>query len=171
MKFNSGNGNSFLKINDKESVVGIFRGEPYEYRQHWVNKKGELCPGEGCEHCAAGEKPGFRFRLNFVTYDAVDYKAWIIEQGWNFYTDLKGLHEGDYDLEKTLVKITRNGTGNMTKYTILPVANRVLTEQEMARIGAVKLLKLEKDEERSQAPAQSEHMQSLSDMSEQDIPF
>ncbi len=165
MKFSAGGGGSFLKINDKESVVGLFRGDPFEYKQHWINKQGVYCTGEGCPACADDEKKNaqdggkrkatFRFRLNFVTYDGVEYKPWILEQGWNFYQDLKGLHEGDYNLEKTLVKITRMGTGNMTKYTILPVANKVMTEEELARIGQVKLLELEKKEIFSAPPPHS----------------
>jgi len=188
MKFNAGSGGSFLKINDKESVIGLFRGDPYEFRQHWENKKGILCEGDECRHCLEDDKknamdggkrkPSFRFRINFVLYDVSgDWKMNIIEQGWNFYNDLKALHEGDYNLERTLVKITRNGTGNMTKYTILPV-NRLITDQDMERIAAVKLLPMDKHEAappRQEMPPQMTHRNHESSfappMHADDIPF
>lgn len=168
MKFNAGGGGSFVKLGDKESIVGIFKGDPYEFKQHYDNatKKGTLCPGTDCPKCAEGSKPAFRFRLNLITYDGAEYKPWILEQGWNFYQDLKALHEGDHDLEKTLVKITRNGTGNGTRYTIFPT--KTVSPEDLSKINQVKLLKLEKEDAPATKPS---IMDSKPYDSNDDIPF
>jgi hypothetical protein len=132
---------SFLKLKAGESVRGIFQGEPYEFKQHWVNNKSVLCNNE-CELCKEGLKPSFRFRLNFLIKENASYTMKIFEQGWMVYEALKALHEGDYDLSKHLMKITRNGTGTDTTYSIVPVPNGNLTTEQLETISKIPLLEL-----------------------------
>lgn len=170
----SESGKNFLKLkNDKDSAVGIFRGNPHDFRQHWIkngqNNTSKECKGDGCEYCQQGIKSVFRFRINFVMYDSQQgYFSKVFEQGLTVYETLRGLHQGGYDLEKTLVKITRNGTGNNTTYLIMPVPNGVdlLTPQKLQMVAQVQLHDVSKIDEPTQSTSGE-----FSSMSESDIPF
>lgn len=145
---------SFLKLKAGDSVRGVFRGELNEYRQHWVEGiGGEPCPGAECEKCAQITpemtdeekkkfKPSFRCRVNFVVNENGAYTAKIWEFGYTVYEMLKGLHEGGYELPLNLMKVTRNGTGKTTSYSVLPVPNGLLTAEQLDAVGKVKLLDL-----------------------------
>lgn len=112
---------SFLKLKDGESVAGVFRGELYDFFAAWNNKVSSVVP-EG----APGAK--FRFRINFITKGPAGYVAKVLEQGSTVYRDLKTLHE-EYDLEQTVVKITRHGsTMNDTSYSLMPLRTPVTEE-------------------------------------------
>lgn len=157
-------GKNFLKLKSGESVRGVFRGDIYEFRQHFekAENKGYLClESEACEFCQQGKKSSFRFRLNIVIKENETYSVKIYENGWGVYEMLKTLHE-DYNLETHLMKITRNGSGTDTTYSILPVPNGQLSEKQMADIKAVDLLDLK------MKPKQQEETPELTD---EDIPF
>jgi len=132
---------NFVKLKDGESIQGVFRGSVYEFRQHWKDNRGTLCTGSGCALCVE-KKPGFRFRLNFITPEGGQQVAKIFEQGWTVYEAMRALHT-EYDLETTIVKITRYGTGTDTSYSILPVKNGTLSEEQQAKLAEIPLLKLE----------------------------
>ncbi len=148
MKFNkerTEGGKNFLKLKSGESVRGVFRGDIYEFRQHFekAENKGYLCTEDkSCQFCNEGKKSSFRFRLNIVITENGAYSAKIYENGWGVYEMLKTLHE-DYNLETHLMKITRNGSGTDTTYSILPVPNGQLGESQTKLVSAVPLLNLE----------------------------
>ena len=127
-------GKNFVRLKAGESVHGIFRGEPYDFRQHWVNNKTQLCTGDECELCKAKNKASFRFRLNLIINENKAYVAKIFEQGYQVYDYIRSLADSGYDLEKTVVKITRHGSGpNDTSYVIVPVPGGALDgEKEKA---------------------------------------
>lgn len=138
-------GGSFVKIGAGESVIGVFRGEPHDFRQHWVGDRSEIClggsSGDGCVHCANGIRPTFRFRINFMVKEGNAYIAKIFEQGRRVYDQLKGLH-ADYDLEQTVVKISRQGSGkDDTVYSVLPLPppKGSLSKEALSAIKDVKL--------------------------------
>lgn len=108
-----GSGSTFIKLKDKESVMGIFKGDIHVFYVKWENGRSKECDKDD-------EGAKFRFRVNFVVKDGDGYTAKIMEQGAMVYNDLKSLHD-EYDLEETVVKMTRNGSGTDTKYNILPV--------------------------------------------------
>jgi len=157
-----------LSLKDGEAVKGVFRGDPHPFRQHWVDGSSTFCPGKGgnCQLCAAGDKSSFRFRINFVLQENGAWVAKVWEQGWKAYQDLKSLHESDYDLEKTVVKISRRGSGkNDTAYTVLPVPNGVLGQKDLAAVSAVPLHDLSpRDKAETEDDGEPEH-------TEDDIPF
>lgn len=132
---------NFLKLKKNgDAIIGVFAGEPYDFKQHWIENRAQLCPGAGCTICSEGKKPGFRFRLNFITKDNEGkYIALIFEQGWTVYQTLAALHGNDYDLENTIVKITRNGEGQKTTYSIIPIPNHQVTPDLKAALSRVKL--------------------------------
>lgn len=133
----------FLKIEAGQSVEGVFRGDPVDFYQHWP-KGGEksICSGSGCPSCAAGVKRNFRFLINFVMKENAAYVAKVWEQSGTVYDDMRGLHESGYDLEKTVVRITRKGNGKDTTYHIVPKPDGKLTPATEKAIAAVKLNEL-----------------------------
>lgn len=124
MKFKkneSSAGKHFVKLKAGEKIKGIFRGDPLEFRIHWTANRSSDCPGaDQCEHCKTGLKAKFRFRINFITKENETYVAKIFEQGWVTYEILDSLHE-PYNLEKTVVEVTRRGEALNTSYTVVPV--------------------------------------------------
>lgn len=136
-------GGLFVKLDSGDSIIGVFRGEPYDYRQHWIGNRSETCmggsSGDQCKHCAKGERTSFKFRINFMVKEGAGYSAKIFEQGRRVYDSLKGLH-ADYDLEQTVVKITRQGSGQKdTTYTVLPVPKGALSKEAQDALSKIKL--------------------------------
>ena len=132
---------TFLKIKPGESIVGIFRGEPHDYRTHWVNNRSQECTGDGCDNCGQGVKSAFKFRINFMVKEGNAYVAKIWEQGARVYNSLKAL-SADYNLEETVVKISRQGSGkDDTVYSVLPLPppKGSLSKEALSAIKDVKL--------------------------------
>jgi hypothetical protein len=150
MKFSVGSGNTesktptkdILKLKDGDQVEGVFRGDPVEYRQHWPQGgRPIICPDDGtCPACAANDKPSFRFRINFVVKDKNNWVPMVWEQGWTVYNQLKSMHENDYPLNTTIVKIRRTGEGmNDTSYTILPSPQGVVSKELNDQLNKLQL--------------------------------
>lgn len=116
----AGGSKNFLKLKDKESVKGIFYGDPHEFSILWENGKSSVVPD-------GTPKSSFRFRINFITKEGPSYVAKIFENSATVYRQLGDLHE-EYNLQETVVKITRNGTGMETTYSILPLKDPVTPE-------------------------------------------
>jgi len=121
----SGGGVKYLKFKDGDSHVGVFRGEPQDYRAHWVGKSYVTCPEDkSCLHCADGPA-SFRFEVNFVVKEngALVSKVW--GQGRTVYESLSALQKSGYDLEKTFVtfvRVSRKGsTKDDTSYSVVPL--------------------------------------------------
>jgi hypothetical protein len=117
MKFpkrqNNGDGPSnFLKVKDGESVTGILSGKLYIYYQNGFGPTAQIVgPGEGKQ----------RFRHNFVVKEGDQYVAKVWEFGPKIYDQLAALDENGWELEKTLLTISRTGsTKENTKYTVTP---------------------------------------------------
>jgi len=149
MKFEVGgtksgiNSDNFVRLKDKEKITGIFAGEPFVFKDHWVGTHSEMCTGAMCAHCANKQKPKFRFHINFITKVGEEYQAKIFAQGWTVYEALKNLHESDYNLESTIVTITRNGTDTNTTYSILPAKHHQVTNELQEKLKKVPLLELD----------------------------
>lgn len=137
---------NYLKLKAGESVRGVFRGNPFPFEQHWHNNKSSVCLGEACPLCKSGNKASFRFRINFVASENGGYTAKVFEQGWTAYEILRSLHESDYDLEKTIVKITRSGAGTDTTYSIVPAPRWEVTPDIEKKISETKLNNLSNDQ-------------------------
>lgn len=146
MEFKTGSDNSKdrIKLKAGDSIKGVFMGNNHQFRQHWTDSKPTDCPGEHqCTKCANGEKASFRFKINLVVKENDTYIAKVWEQGWTVFLALKSLHEGGYDLEKYLMKISRTGsTKNDTVYSVVPVPNGLLTPEQLKELSKVKLISL-----------------------------
>src|ERR1700676_1785789 len=107
-----GGSENFIKLKDKESITGVFVGEPYDFSVLWGNKKSEVVP-EGTPNAK------FRFRINFVVKANTGYVAKIFEQGPGIYKRLIKLNSEFQGLDTVVVKISRLGsTMNDTEYFI-----------------------------------------------------
>ena len=110
-----------VSIKDKEQVIGLLRGDPFLFRQHWLGQKAFMCEGDECKHCRDGLKSTFRFRMNIIVGENKVWVVKILEQGGKVYDALKGLADAGYDLKKTFITISRSGsTQQNTYYTVLP---------------------------------------------------
>lgn len=160
---------NFLKLKDSESAKGVFRGDIYYFRTHWNQNKSSLCPGKDkCELCATGDKSKFRFRVNFVAVEGDTLVAKIVEQGWDFHEVLRTLNEGDYQLEKYFMKITRHGEKLNTSYSVIPMPDGLVTAIREEKLSAVKLNDLKHiTEAENAAPA----MDTPPPITDSDIPF
>src|SRR6266850_4543563 len=125
---------NFFKLKNGESVAVVFVGEPYDFKQHWINQKPSLCTqNSDCPQCKRGNKPSFRFRLNGVVREGEEYVCKIWEGGWTIYENLMVIN-GEYPLEKTALKITRKGDGTDTTYPMIP-ARESLNEAALEKIA------------------------------------
>lgn len=128
----------FMKLKDKDTIKGVFRGEPFVFYSKWENGK-SIISKEG------EPKARFRFRINFVYKENGILVSKIWEQGGVVYNQLKDLN-GEYELSKTLVSIKRNGSDMSTTYSILPSKNGTITETEEKALINVKLHELKPKE-------------------------
>lgn len=109
----SGGSDKYLKFKDGESKSVILRGEIYEFKNKWVNGKGVICDANDPE----GKS---RFRINAVTLEGGQLTVKIWELPLTVYNQLADINS-EYPLEKTKLKVTRQGTGTDTVYHILPL--------------------------------------------------
>lgn len=124
-------GANYVKLKNGESISGIFYGDIHEFWAIWRDGK----PGEVPEGTPGA---GFRFRVNFIVKEGAVYVPKILEQGKTVYQDLGALHE-EYNLEETVVKITRHGSSmNDTAYMILPLKQELSAEAK-AHLKTLKL--------------------------------
>ena len=135
MKFNQspsngGGSNLFIHLKDGESVKGILRGSNRVFYSRWAGTKSEDCQ-------KGDDGARFRFKLNLVVNEDGEYKAKIFEQGPSVYNALKELAE-DYNLEETVIKISRKGGGLETKYTVMPMPDK-LAETQLKSLSNVEL--------------------------------
>lgn len=163
---NSLSSKDFIKLKDGEFIEVIFRGTPFDFKQHWIGNKPSLCSQDGlCETCKKGTKPAFRFRIHAVIKENNNYIAKIWEQGWTVYESLIGINS-DYPLEKTWLKLTRKGTDkNDTTYIVVPrPKNTSITDEQEKIFQSLKYPELNNFE----ASEVKENPPSLTD---DDIPF
>jgi hypothetical protein len=151
MKFTASVGEgskNYIRLNDKESVQGVLRGDPIDYYKHWTGGKTITCPGGLCDLCKQGQRPSFRFKLNMIVNENGALTAKIFEGGWKVYKALKDLHESGWNLEKTSIRISRSGSSiNDTVYSVSPLPNGTITEDAEKKLAAVKLNDLGGQEE------------------------
>lgn len=138
---------NFLKLNDREEVTGVFKGDIHTFKRHWTGQSSVECIGEGCPVCANDpeNRPAFRFRVNFITTKDGQYVAKIFEGGGELYDTLSNL-DRKFNLADTVVEITRRGLKQSTKYDILPMTNQPISKEMRAKLDAVPPLALSAEE-------------------------
>ena len=127
-------GGIFLKLNDGESVSGVFRGEVHTFYSYWDQATRRSVIVDADHDLARA-----RYRLNFITKDeSGQLVAKIWEFAGPFYDLLQEINE-EYALEETTIKVTRKGLGKDTEYYPLPLLKQPLTAKALEQIAAVKL--------------------------------
>ena len=161
---------NFVKLKSGESIQGVFRGDLYEFRMHWIDDRSVLCPEDKtCEPCNNKLQASFKFRVNFITKEGNDYSAKVLQQGWRFYQNIRALDYELKGLEHFLVKITRHGSAkNDTSYTIIPISGGPLSKEQEEKLNAVQLNDLGHITEGEKEPAEIPFQKATSDY---DIPF
>lgn len=130
-----GGSKNYVKLKDKESVSGIFIGDIHEFHVVWEGNKTRIVP-EGTPEAK------FRFRLNFVVKEGTAFVPRIFEQGLTVYRQLAELNE-EYGLDQIVVKITRNGIGTDTSYSLLPLLKQEISKETAQFLKTLELLPLE----------------------------
>lgn len=128
-----GKNDKFLKLKDGESKNIILRGEVYEFWMKWVNGKSVTVQKQDPEAKS-------RFKINALIYEEGRFKATIWEFPVTVYNQLADV-AAEYPLERTKIKLSRQGTGTDTVYHILPLVSEKdkLSPQVLAQIEAVSL--------------------------------
>lgn len=151
---------NYVKLKSGESIVGVLRGDTLEQYKHWVDKKPILCSEGGCELCASGNRRKFSFKVNFVVKENGQWVPKILDKGASVYKEFKNLSDNDWDLEKTWLKISRQGEMLDTEYSVTP-SKKELSKEELKSLSEVELLDLE--EKAPQVTSQAS--------SDEDVPF
>lgn len=149
---------NYLKLKDGESAEGIFRGDLKEFYSRFVAGKSEV---------VTEETPGARFRakINFVVKDGPTYVPKIWELSQTTYQVLGELHN-EYDLEKTVIRLTRKGTGLDTTYTMMPLVKTPIPEATLNLLANLELHSLEADVDIADTP-----ITDGSPLPDEEIPF
>jgi hypothetical protein len=116
-KQSSGGSEKFLKLKDGESVIGVFRGEIYEFHMKWVNNKSTPASLDDPEAKT-------RFRANIIVpvngkpvAKIFEFAYPVFEQMANIDKKLKEKKRGG--ITKVKVDISRMGEGTSTKYMLM----------------------------------------------------
>ncbi len=114
----SGNdGKMYLRLKPGEQVKLIVMGDEYCFRVKWV-------AGKSISSDESDPEAKFRFKVNVILKENDAYVAKVWEQGSIVYNALMDL-SADYPLDRTVLKVTRNGTGTDTTYSIIPLPGGV----------------------------------------------
>lgn len=127
----SGDKSMYIRLKDRESVIGVLAGDLHEFAQIWKDGKSTDVP-EG----TAGAS--FRFRVNMLVKEGSSYVAKVFEQGVTVYKTLSEI-AADWPIESTVIKITRSGSSiSDTSYSITP-QKQELTPETLAHLKTIKL--------------------------------
>lgn len=126
-------GSQFVKLEDGQSVTGVFQGEPLEYKKNFKMKTeypmGLPVYPEGTSNS---------FKINFLVFKDGKFTPHVFQ----------GSGKAAVTLEKVVAKygmdymfeISRSGSGTKTTYSFLP--ERSLTAEEKTEVKAHKLIEL-----------------------------
>lgn len=137
-------GKLHLKLKDGESATGIFCGDFNIFYQNWPKGGVKVTSPEPF---AGG---GARFEVNFVVKESASYTPRVFEGGLKIYKQLAALHK-EYDLSKTIFKITRSGADKQTTYTFMPL-KQAPTAETLKFLSTLDLIPLGQS---SSAPAKT----------------
>jgi hypothetical protein len=124
----TGTGSSdYLKIKPGESVVGVMRGEIFEFHVLWLEGKSQVVKADHPEGKA-------RFKANIFVKDGKTLTPKIWEFGVVVYNQLADIST-EYEITETPIKITRQGSGTDTTYMVMPLLKTPLTKDQLNEIS------------------------------------
>jgi len=131
-----------IRLKDKESIQGVFRGTLKEYYQHWFGPgtPPAICADRRtCEHCKAKVKSSYRFRANIAVPNGAGFEMKIFEGGRTIYDQLAEIATV-YDVKQHMVKLSRSGSGlNDTTYSVMPLPTGAMAGEKLAAIERLPL--------------------------------
>jgi len=136
-------GKDFIKIEPDTRVMGVFIGDEEVFKTHWINNRSVRCSlDSSCPHCAGGDKPKSRFRVNFITKVNGALTSKIFESGYGAYTSLLSIQKqlGTDRFNRSTFSISRSGSGTKTTYTFLPLDQ--LDDAALAKLNEIPLIPL-----------------------------
>lgn len=133
----SSKGGMFLKLEDGQEVVGVFRGDPFLFYK-------EKYPGKR-EYAHKVQGSSFRFRINFVMKVGDGYEPRILEQG-SLLANVMTAHKAEYGID-CWYKIKREGTKLDTEYHLFYKGD--LTPEELEKVNEVSLVELKLSSQRT----------------------
>lgn len=129
----SGSNGKFIKLASDESITGILMGDHVEFYKIFKDPKDypiNDAPPEGGK---------FRFKINMIVTEDKAYVAKILEGGAQIFNAISDLQDAGYNLEETVVKLSRKGSGkDNTKYSLVTTPIK-LTDVQIANIKKVPL--------------------------------
>lgn len=139
-------GGLFLKlVSGQPPIRGLLVGTPKLFKTHYRGDRGlpslDCLALPECPECAKGNRPGDRFKINFIIRENGTYVSKILEGSWKLYDNLAAIHKSGYDLSKNLIELSK--AGKETIALPLPVGGQV-SEQQLAQIKSVPLKSLER---------------------------
>lgn len=149
----------FIRLKDGESIVGIPRGEVYEFKQKWVGNRSQVTTEDDPD----GKS---KFRINFVVQEDGNFVVKILEFGLMLYQQLADIAD-DYPITETKVKITRRGQGTDTVYNAIPIVKEPLPAKILKQIQSMDLNILEHKDK----PVSNGHSPETIDDESDAIPF
>lgn len=124
-------GGLFLKlVDDGDTAVVVFRGEPAVRRTHWTGEKTLDCEGDSCSWCADDLRQRVSIQVNVARQIEEGWIAQIWEASKSAFSGVTEIRE-KFALEKWSFEITRHGAKGdpKTRYSILP-DHEVTTEEK-----------------------------------------
>jgi len=122
----------FLKIKDGESVKGVFRGEQVE---HWIL----WGPSGSSPATKDTPKADWKCKRNFIVRENGALVAKIFDFGRTIGDQIEMLEKAGYDMEKTVVMISRKGQQLQSKYTLVAIKESDVTPMMEEELKHVKL--------------------------------
>ena len=122
---------------DEASVDGwaVHRLPGANYYTYTVDcPRGPKDPVDMCPACQAGEALSTRVFVRML--DVATGKVMIWDKPASYRKDLAGLIHYHNPLYKQKVEITRNGTGLNTKYSVMPIGDSGITEEQYKELVA-----------------------------------
>lgn len=152
-KNNGGLFRFFLKKDKEEADITFLTEQPVNYYEHtiktFVNGTERYnsipCVGEGCKHCAEGNKPSFKSAWLIIDHREVSYKdqsgktktlqdqVRLLIYGTKIASQLDRKSER-YGLTGRVYTVVRLGTGTSTSYTFEHGDKYTLTQQEIESV-------------------------------------
>lgn len=130
-----------IKLKGGDSVEGVLLGDPIEYYAYFKDEGGKKKMVVGVDGDGVSK---YRFRVNFAVNTPAGWVAKILEGATQINNAIADVAGAGYDLSETVLKLSREGSGQFdTKYRIVPTPKK-LSPQDKATIGLLDLNDLSK---------------------------
>lgn len=104
----------WLKVQEGDTIQAVIDFSSIKtIAKHWTGQRSELCLGQGCPYCLAGNPKRWRYQAKLI----IDGKPADWEFGEESMSDLSSI---PHDQSYARITITRLGEGRKTAYQVAP---------------------------------------------------